>query len=168
MGYSASDPFTGDVLIADWRNHRVQRFSEDGELVQVIGSEGTGDGEFQKPSGVTVDHYGDIYVADQGNDRVQLFNSRGRFVESFRGDATINKRGVDRLMANPDMLRMRDEVPSIEPEKRLKRPTSVAVGADDRVYMVDSGRFRVQVYQKQVIALSPDQVDAPRRDPVID
>ena len=34
--------------------------------------------------------------------------------------------------------------------------------------MVDSGRFRVQVYQKQVIALTPDQVDAPRRDPVID
>ena len=60
---------------------------------------------------MTVDHYGDIYVADQGNDRVQLFNCRGKFVESFRGDATINKRGVDRLMANPDMLRMRDNVP---------------------------------------------------------
>ena len=117
---------------------------------------------------MTVDHYGDIYVADQGNDRVQLFNCRGKFVESFRGDATINKRGVDRLMANPDMLRMRDNVPSIEPEKRLKRPTAVAVAADDRVYLVDSGRFRVQVYQKQVIPLTPDQVDAPRRDPLID
>ncbi len=162
------DPFTGHVFVADWRNDRVQRFTQDGELVQIIGGPGTGDGEFRYPSGVTVDHYGDIYVADQGNDRVQLFNNRGRFVESFRGDATINKRGVDRLMANPDMLRMRDNVPSIEPEKRLKKPTSVMVAPDDRVYLVDSGRFRVQVYQKQVIALRPDQVDAPRRDPVID
>ena len=117
---------------------------------------------------MTVDQYGDIYVADQGNDRVQLFNSRGAFVETFRGDATINKRGVDRLLANPDMLRLRDNVPSLEPEKRFKNPTSVGVGPDGRVYMIDSGRFRVQVYQKQCVPLRPHEVEAPQRDPVID
>lgn len=162
------DPFSGDVFVADWRNDRVQRLTRDGEVVQVIGRKGTGDGEFDHPSGVTVDKYGDIYVADQGNNRVQLFNSRGRFVEKFVGDATINKRGVDRLLANPDMLRMRDNVPSMEPEKRFKKPTAVAVGPDDRVYMVDSGRFRVQVYQKQCVALAPDQVGPPLTNAVID
>ncbi len=162
------DPFSGDILVADWLNDRVQRFTQQGELVQVIGEKGDTDGEFNHPSGVTVDQYGDIYVADQGNNRVQLFNSRGAFVESFRGDATINKRGVDRLLANPDMLRLRDNVPSLEPEKRFKKPTSVAVGPDGRVYMIDSGRFRVQVYQKQCVPLRPDQVEAPHRDPVID
>ena len=162
------DPFNGDVFVADWRNDRIQRFTPDGELVQVIGHNGSKDGEFLHPSGVTVDKYGDIYVADQGNDRVQLFNNRGNFVEKFVGDATINKRGVDRLMANPDMLRLRDNVPSIEPEKRLKNPTTVMVGPDDRVYMIDSGRFRVQVYQKQCIALTPDQVGGPTSSAVID
>ncbi len=162
------DPFSGDVFVADWRNDRVQRLTRDGEVIQVIGRKGTEDGEFNHPSGVTVDKYGDIYVADQGNNRVQLFNSRGRFVEKFVGDATVNKRGVDRLLANPDMLRMRDNVPSMEPEKRFKKPTSVAVGPDDRVYMVDSGRFRVQVYQKQCIALDPDQVGPQIESPVID
>jgi hypothetical protein len=66
------------------------------------------------------------------------------------------------------MLRMRDNVPSIEPEKRFKKPTSVAVGPDDRVYMVDSGRFRVQVYRKHCIALKPDQVGPPLENAVID
>jgi DNA-binding beta-propeller fold protein YncE len=162
------DPFSGDVFVADWRNDRVQRLTRDGEVVQVIGRKGAGDGEFDHPSGVTVDHYGDIYVADQGNNRVQLFNSRGRFVEKFAGDATINKRGVGRLLANPDMLRLRDNVPSIEPEKWLKKPTSVMVAPDDRVYMVDSGRFRVQVYQKHCIALGRDEVGPPISNAVID
>ena len=136
----------------------------------MIGRPGSGDGEFNYPSGVVVDKYGDIYVADRSNHRVQLFNYRGGFVESFRGDAMLNPRAIKRLLANKEMLRMRDNVPSIEPEKRLKNPTAVAVDDEGRLYITDSGRFRVQVYRKHCISLPQDELPPPDafKDPVID
>ena len=31
----------GDVLVADWKNDRIQRFGPDGEFKSAIGSHGT-------------------------------------------------------------------------------------------------------------------------------
>ena len=39
---------------------------------QFLGSEGTKDGEFTRPNGVTVDDEGNIIVADSRNDRIQV------------------------------------------------------------------------------------------------
>jgi hypothetical protein len=153
------DPINGSLVIADWRNSRIQRFSTDGELMQVIGQPGSGVGELDHPSGVAVDKYGDIYVADRNNHRVLMFNWRGLFVESFRGDATINPRGISRLMGNPDILRQRDNVIDLDREKRLKYPTSVKVD-DDHLYIVDTGRYRVQIYRKLCRLLEPGDVEA--------
>ena len=41
-------------------------------LSQFLGSEGTKDGEFTRPNGVTVDDEGNIIVADSRNDRIQV------------------------------------------------------------------------------------------------
>ena len=166
----AVDPVNETVLVADWRNDRVQRFSPKGEQLQVIGRSGSGEGEMNRPSGVTVDKYGDIYVADRGNDRVLMFNPRGIFLESFIGDATMNERGISKLMTNPDMLRMRDNIVNLDREKRLMNPTSVKVDDDTGlVYIVDSGRYRVQVYRKLCHLLGPEDVDSPEMhvDPVL-
>ena len=166
----AVDPMDGSVLVADWRNDRVQRFSIEGEPLQVFGRSGSGEGEFRRPSGVAVDKHGDIYVADRENHRVLMFNHRGMFIESFIGDATMNERGISKLMTNPDMLRMRDNIVNLDREKRLMHPTSVKVDDDNSlVYIVDSGRYRVQVYRKLCRELAPDEVDAPdlHVDPVL-
>jgi len=88
-----------------------------------------------------------------------MFNWRGLFVESFRGDATINPRGISRLMGNPDILRQRDNVIDLDREKRLKYPTSVKVD-DDHLYIVDTGRYRVQIYRKLCRLLEPGDVEA--------
>ena len=132
-GASRSTALSGTLVVADWRNSRIQRFTTGGELLQIIGQPGQGVGELDHPSGVAVDKFGDIYVADRDNHRVLMFNWRGLFVESFRGDATMNPRGISRVMGNPDILRQRDNVINLDREKRLKFPTSVRVGDDGRL-----------------------------------
>ena len=71
---------------------------------QFLGSEGTKDGEFTRPNGVTVDDEGNIIVADSRNDRIQVnfgvstfqvlrFSSRCSLpVESF--SASLAPRGL--------------------------------------------------------------------------
>jgi sugar lactone lactonase YvrE len=163
------DPVSGEVLVADWRNDRVQRFSPDGKVLQVIAEAGRTKGKLNRPSDVTVDAHGDVYICDRGNDRVLQYNPRGLFIESFIGDATMNERGADKLMANPDMLRWRDHIVDLDREKRFWKPTTVKVDDQFRVYILDQGRFRLQVYRKTFRELQPGQVDAPEtyNDPKI-
>lgn len=154
----------GDVYVADWRNDRVQKFSPDGQFLLQIGRSGAGDGELNRPSGVAVDGDGDIYVADTGNDRVQLFNAEGRYVEKFIGDATLSKSGRNYMLTNARPNRLR-EMADLELQKRFRAPRSVRVDSQGRLFVTDYGSYRVQIYQKDAIALEPDQISPPLRSP---
>jgi hypothetical protein len=51
-----------------------------------FGSEGSGAGQLNEPTGLAVDQAtGDVYVADTGNDRVDKFDSAGTFIRAFIG-----------------------------------------------------------------------------------
>ncbi|MBI3743628.1 MAG: hypothetical protein HY261_05000, partial [Chloroflexi bacterium] len=58
------------------------------------GSEGSGDGQFNMPSGIAVDAQGNVYVADRGNYRIQEFTSTGKFLTKWgsegSGDGQFN------------------------------------------------------------------------------
>ena len=55
----------------------------------MFGSPGNADGQFNGPSGVSVDpRTSHIVVADQDNHRVQVFDSEGRFVRKFGSQGT--------------------------------------------------------------------------------
>ena len=146
----------GAIYVGDWRNDRVQKLSPDGEHVLTVGTSGTGEGELNRPAGVAVDEHGDIYVADRDNNRALLFDKTGRYVERFLGDATVGKMGRAYILANPKVLRLR-EMTVLEEQKRLRRPTSVRI-AGDRLYIADTGRMRVQVYEKEAYPLTEDEV----------
>ena len=156
----------GDVYVADWRNDRVQKFTADGEFIFSFGKTGSGNGEFNRPTGVAVDADGDIYVADRDNNRVQLFNSEPRYVEQFIGDGTLSKASKAYMLTNAAPNRMRD-MTEREPEKLLRRPASVKVDDQGRMYVPDYGRYRVQIYQKDVVRLDPTQFGPPRRSPTL-
>ncbi len=156
----------GDVYVSDWRNDRIQKFSSGGEFLFSFGRSGSGDGELNRPAGVAVDADGDIYVADAGNDRVQLFDPEGRYVEKFIGDATLSNMARVYLMANPLPLRLR-QMSNLEPQKRLRDPRSVRVDDRGRMFVPDYGSFRVQVYQKEAIPLTDDQIAPPPRSPIL-
>ncbi len=156
---------SGNVYVADWRNDRVQKFDPEGKHLASFGNSGHGDGEFRRPSGVAVDQEGNIYVADWGNERVQVLDHDGSFIARFRGEAGLSRWSRDYFVANMDELAEREKA-DLEPEldlppggdflrnesasveKLFWGPTSVKVDAQGRVFVVDSCRFRIQVYLK--------------------
>ena len=151
-----------DVYVADWRNDRVQKFTSDGDFILQFGTSGSGDGEFNRPTDVAVDLDGDIYVCDRGNNRVQLFNQEARYVEKFVGDATLSMVAREYMMTNASPNRIRD-MAVLEPQKLLRQPKSIAVDAAGHLFITDTGSYRVQVYQKEVIHLGPQQFAPPMR-----
>jgi streptogramin lyase len=154
------DPISETLLVADWRNDRIQRFTQSGELLQIIGPDDNETRSLNHPSDVAIDAHGDIYVCDRGSDRAVQYNHRGLFIEAFIGDAVMTERGADKLMANPDMLQWRDHIIDLDREKRFWKPTSVTVDDQFRVYILDSGRYRIQIYRKTFRELQPGQYDA--------
>ena len=155
---------TGNVYVADWRNDRVQKFDAQGKHLATLGTPGQGDGELQRPAGVTVDQEGDIYIADWGNERVQVFDPDGGFRAKIRGESGLSKWAEGYFVSNQDELEERRKA-NMEPEldrlssgsvqdqsasieKLLWGPTSVKIDARGRVYIVDSLRHRIQIYEK--------------------
>ena len=70
---------SGEILVSELGNKRVQMFSADGEFVQAIGRTGQGPGEFQAPFGLfeAGDGFG---VIDIQNRRISLFSGDGDFL----------------------------------------------------------------------------------------
>ena len=58
------------VYVAEWSNHRISAFTTDGVFIRHIGHQGSGEGEFKYPHGITVDMLGNLYVSDSGSNRV--------------------------------------------------------------------------------------------------
>jgi hypothetical protein len=65
----------GTVYVADTGNHRIQRFTAEGELLDIWGSWGEGEASsIRYRPNVAPD--GTVWVADSGNDRIQHFTAR--------------------------------------------------------------------------------------------
>ena len=139
----------GDVYIADWRNDRIQKFTPDGQFLMKFGSSGTGEGQFNRPTGVAVDKDGIIYVADWLNNRLQVFDPDGRFVTLRTGDGVVSKWGIEKLNANAEMWGERSRAQGLDREKNFWGPVGVTVDDENRVFICESARNRIQVYTKQ-------------------
>ena len=138
----------GNIYVADWRNDRIQKFDSEGNFLMKFGTTGSKEGELKHPTDVAVDREGIIYVADWDNDRVQVFDSNGLFIAVILGDATLSKWGETKLDANPDMRLQREIAQGLERERFLRGPIGVEVDDQDRIFIVDSQRNRVQIYRK--------------------
>jgi hypothetical protein len=62
------------VLICEYGNHRVQKFTPDGESLGCWGHEGHKEGELFNPWALVHDSHGKTHVLDSGNHRVQRVN----------------------------------------------------------------------------------------------
>ena len=80
----------GEVFVADFGNHRVAVFSQDGELIRTIGSQGTGPGQFSSPTGVAISPDGELYVSERVNSRVQVLTPQGVYIREF-GKGQLSK-----------------------------------------------------------------------------
>ena len=140
------------------------KFSADGHFQANFGSPGRDSGELNAPSSVCVDSDGYIYIADWGNQRIQVLDPSGDFVQSNRGQGTISKWAQDFLDANVEESQVRANA-NLEPdiefntddlheesahiEKYFWGPTSLAMDKDNHLFVIDSNRHRLQVFDIQ-------------------
>ncbi len=139
----------GSVYVADWENNRVQKFDSDGNfLLKFEASPASGVGDLRGPTGVAVDSEGDVYVTDWGNHRLQVYAPDGRFITSLVGDAQQPSPWTQTYIdANPDIIKARRRV-NLEPEWRFRRPVAVRVDENDRIFVLEANRHRIQIYDK--------------------
>ena len=120
----AYDTSRNMVLVADAVNHRVGRFTPDGELVSWLGRAGAqpGDalGEFNYPYGLALTNSGDLLVAEFGNARVQKID-----LDAWAGVRTFGRPG---------------RAPG-----ELARPWGITT-IGRTVYVLDSGNHRLQSF----------------------
>ncbi len=163
LPWGAAVDSVGDVYVADWRNDRVQKFTPDGEFIAAFGGPGDGEGEFHRPSSVAVTGDGLICVADWGNERVQVLDPNGEFHQMLYGEATLSKWAEEWLEVNQDEYDARKgsellvkglpahlETPyhvASQTEPIFWGPVSVKLDAEDRLYVTEHSRHRIQVYE---------------------
>jgi DNA-binding beta-propeller fold protein YncE len=106
---------SGNILVADTGNGRIEKFSPTGTFVSAIGTKGSGHGQLGGPNGIAIDRAGNIYVAEvASNHRVQKLASDGTFIAEWKG-----------------------------PDLGFYGPRRIAIGPDDSVYVVDQGHTRI-------------------------
>ena len=164
LPWGISTDVEGHVYVADWGNDRIQKFTADGEFMATYGESGYREGQFNKPSSVAVDSKGFIHVADWGNERVQVLNPRGEFHQLLEGEATLSKWAEEWLEVNLDEYDLRKESNLLVKElpKHLQTPyhkasqsetifwgpVSVKIDSEDRLYVTEHSRHRIQIYEQ--------------------
>jgi YD repeat-containing protein len=68
-----AEPGTGDLLVADRGNERVEEFNPAGKFLTEFGTPGRNNGQFAGISGLAISNLGVIYTSETGADRVQEF-----------------------------------------------------------------------------------------------
>ena len=74
---------SGDVLVLDTKNHRVQRFGPHGDFIDQWGQVGREEGQFQYPTFAAIDQFGSVIISDTGNHRMEKFSQDGEFQVSW-------------------------------------------------------------------------------------
>ena len=64
---------SGYVYLCEFGNHRVQKFTPNGQFVGMFGKNGRREGELDQPWGIARDSRDRMYVLDTYNHRVQRF-----------------------------------------------------------------------------------------------
>jgi len=63
-----------NIFVADFYNHRIQKFTRKGKFLAIIGTEGIAPGQLNLPTDMILDENGNLYVVDFGNNRIQKFS----------------------------------------------------------------------------------------------
>ena len=71
------------IIVTDIQNHCFRILASTGRCLEVIGTEGKGDGQFAEPTAVAADIDGNILVSDKGCPRIQKFSDSGKCVASY-------------------------------------------------------------------------------------
>jgi DNA-binding beta-propeller fold protein YncE len=131
------------------------------------GTSGTGNGEFNNPSGIAVDALGNVYVADDGNNRIQKFDSTGTYITQWGSSGNGNGEFNDpRSLAVDDSGNVyvvdtdNNRIQKFDSDGtyltqwgtvgtgngQFDNPYNIALSASGNVYVVDTFNFRIQKF----------------------
>ena len=119
------DP-TGVVYVCDTANHRVQRFTGEGVLIDSIGVPGTEPGAIKFAYDIALAPDGSLICCEYGNNRVSRFDHSGTFLGCF------GRPGRD--------------------FGEFNGPRGVAVSPDGHVFIADTDNHRIQRLQLEDVA----------------
>jgi len=115
----------GSVYVTDTWNHRVQKFTENGQPITMWGQFGQPQldntqsaSSFWGPRGIVVDANGHVLVTDTGNKRVIVFDGDGNYITEF------GSTGFD--------------------PGQFDEPVGITVAPNGTVYVVDTWNQRIQ------------------------
>jgi DNA-binding beta-propeller fold protein YncE len=113
----------GFVYVADTFNHRIVKFSNDGEFIKMIGvfAQGNNPDSLWGPRGIAIDPLGNVLITDTGNKRVVVYDSDLNFITQF-GSAGIDPGQFD-------------------------EPVGIAVSLDGQIAVADTWNRRVQTFR---------------------
>lgn len=152
-----------NIYVAEYgSNDRVQKFTSDGKFLLAFGGFGTKAGEFQRPSGL-VWRDGKIYAADAFNNRIQVFSDDGKFLkilDSVEHPLKLQLPYDLKLGADDTLFAIEygaGRVTRFDLNGRLMgrfgttgtgagqfaTPWGIAVDAQKRIYVADTGNRRV-------------------------
>jgi len=155
------------LYLTDTLRHQVVVFGLDGSFIRAIGKRGTGPGEFNFPTALTLSA-GRLYVVDAMNFRVQALTPDGQFLKSFGqlGDQTGTLNRPKGIAADTDgNLYLSDAlfetVQIFDPDGRLlyyfgstgtkpgqfQLPSGISITDRNIIYVADSLNRRVQVFR---------------------
>lgn len=70
IGSHVIDLGDGTLMLSATEPHIIQRYTHEGILIEVWGTPGTGEGQFQQPTGMAM-YRDDLWIVDTSNDRLQ-------------------------------------------------------------------------------------------------
>jgi predicted membrane-bound mannosyltransferase/DNA-binding beta-propeller fold protein YncE len=113
----------GSVYVADTWNHRVQKFTADGEFLTMWGAPVTDSAaavSFYGPRDIVLNQKGEVIVSDTGNKRILVFSADGEPLAQFGSPGAG--------------------------EGQLDEPVGLAVDDLGQVYVADTWNRRVQIF----------------------
>ncbi len=110
------------VYISDTGASQIKRFTLTGIVLEPTGSPGTGKGELNRPTFITLDKDGNLYVCDSMNFRVNIYKNGTTFASSFG--------------------KLGNAIGS------FASPRGIAVDKDGNIYVTDTLFNTVQIFDK--------------------
>jgi len=164
----AYDPGRERLYVADSAAHTIWIFTADGTLAGSIGHRGTGPGEFNFPTHLTLDRDGTLYVTDALGFRIQMFHADGRVAGQWgrHGDSSgelASPKGIavdaeghlyvaDALF---DTIQIFDQAGRLllnfgqhgEGPGEFWLPNGLFIDAQQRIYVADAYNRRIQLFE---------------------
>ncbi len=162
------------LYVPDFLADRIYVFSLDGQLLREIGSSGLEEGAFDAPGSVAIDAEGQLYVTEFYGHRVQLLGADGTFARQWGtpgepgmepgtfmyptdvvalpdggfavGDAYSHRLQVFDAEGTPRWMQPAGDPAEGSDEGQFNVATSVTVGPDSQLFVVDFYNHRIQQF----------------------